>query len=167
METDYYLHNLDVEIGKEMKGYQKSFGVLEWSNGYETSNLDIGAGWQSSGRSRLISNIKSRYHGEKLSDQLHRIQTVRDRCRSQNKALSMWWKIALQINVQQRMVSDDVLRIIEKYYFMFSIVNYIRSGCNLETVRLNLCYRHVLIGCISLKRWLNLIGFLPGLGPHQ
>jgi len=86
-----------------MKGYQKSFGVLEWSNGYETSNNDIGAGWQSSGRSRLISKNRIKHPGDKLSGQLQRIQNVRDRCRTQNRALSMWWKVALQINVQQRM----------------------------------------------------------------
>jgi hypothetical protein len=83
METDYYLHNLDVEIGKKMKGYQKTFGVLEWHNNYDTSTTDI-----SVRRSR-------------------RIEKVRDRCRTQNRALSTWWKVALQVNVQQRMVSDD------------------------------------------------------------
>lgn len=41
--------------------------------------------------------------GYRQEDQVRRIQKVRDRCTSQNKALSIWWKIALQSNVQQRM----------------------------------------------------------------
>ena len=100
METDYYLHNLDVSIGKEMKGYQKSFGVLEWSNDYDSST-------GSERRSRR-SKFKNKYLGDTISEQSRRIQKVRERCSTQNKALSMWWKIALQINVQQRMVSCNV-----------------------------------------------------------
>lgn len=95
METDYYLHNLDVSIGKEMKGYQKSFGVLEWSNDYDNSNENG-------------SERNSRRTQHTFSEQSRRIQKVRERCSTQNKALSMWWKIALQINVQQRMVSDKI-----------------------------------------------------------
>jgi hypothetical protein len=105
METDYYLHNLDVEIGKEMKGYQKSFGVLEWSNDYDTT--DTGTERQSVRRSRVTSKNKNKHLGDPIPDQPRRIQKVRERCRTQNNALSMWWKVALQINVQQRMVSDD------------------------------------------------------------
>lgn len=97
METDYYLHNLDVSIGKEMKGYQKSFGVLEWSSDYENSNETSSERLR---RSQLPSFNKIN------SDQSQRIQKVRERCSTQNKALSMWWKVALQINVQQRMVGD-------------------------------------------------------------
>jgi hypothetical protein len=110
METDYYLHNLDVEIGKEMKGYQKSFGVLEWSNDYDLSSNDAGAERQSLRRSRATSKTKIKHVGDASSDLSQRIQKVRARCRTQNKALSMWWKVALQINVQQRMVSYDRLR---------------------------------------------------------
>ena len=102
METDYYLHNLDVSIGKEMKGYQKSFGVLEWSNDYDNSN-ETGSERQSLRRSQFVNKNK-----DSFSEQSRRIQKVRERCSTQNKALSMWWKIALQINVQQRMVSDEI-----------------------------------------------------------
>lgn len=105
METDYYLHNLDVSIGKEMKGYQKSFGVLEWGNDYDNSNSER----QSSRRSQPAFN-KNKYFCDTISEQSRRIQKVRERCSTQNKALSMWWKIALQINVQQRMVSQDASR---------------------------------------------------------
>ena len=103
METDYYLHNLDVSIGKEMKGYQKSFGVLEWSNDYDNSN-ETGSERQSLRRSQFVNKNK-----DSFSEQSRRIQKVRERCSTQNKALSMWWKIALQINVQQRMVSNEIL----------------------------------------------------------
>lgn len=100
METDYYLHNLDVSIGKEMRGYQKSFGVLEWSNDYDNST--------GSERRSKRYQLKNKHLGDTLSEQSLRIQKVRERCDNQNKALSMWWKIALQTNVQQRMVSFDL-----------------------------------------------------------
>ena len=100
METDYYLHNLDVSIGKEMRGYQKSFGVLEWSNDYDNST--------GSERRSKRYQLKNKHLGDTLSEQSLRIQKVRERCDNQNKALSMWWKIALQTNVQQRMVSRDL-----------------------------------------------------------
>jgi len=102
METDYYLHNLDVEIGKEMKGYQKSFGVLEWSNDFDTSSNGTGAE-KHLRQSRLHAKNKNKHLGDMIPDQSRRIQNVRERCRTQNTALSMWWKVALQINVQQRM----------------------------------------------------------------
>ena len=109
METDYYLHNLDVEIGKEMKGYQKSFGVLEWSNDYDTSSNDTGTERQFSNGSRTMPNTHSKHFGDTIADQSQRIQRVRERCSTQNKALSMWWKVAIQINVQQRMVSGNLV----------------------------------------------------------
>ena len=147
METDYYLHNLDVEIGKEMKGYQKSFGVLEWQNNYDTSTTDI-----SVRRSR-------------------RIEKVRDRCRSQNRALSTWWKVALQVNVQQRMVSDDSSFAEDSSFRTFwtqrLFCHIPCSGCNSEKARQNPCYLHGSKGYISLKRWHNLIDSLPGLGLLQ
>lgn len=116
METDYYLHNLDVEIGKEMKGYQKSFGVLEWSNDHDNSINDTRAETQS----RLNFKNQNKQLGDSIPDQSRRIQKVRERCRTQNKALSMWWKIALQINVQKRMVGDNVFRTFFTSNFVFS-----------------------------------------------
>jgi len=108
METDYYLHNLDVEIGKEMKSYQKSFGVLEWNNDFDTSNNDTGGERLSSKQSQVNSDSKNLQSIDSIPEQ--RVDMVRERCRTQNKALSMWWKIALQINVQQRMVSERTLK---------------------------------------------------------
>ena len=102
METDYYLHNLDVEIGKEMKGYQKSFGVLEWNNDYATSTTDI-----SVRRSRRSKNPNRNSIDTIIPDHSRRIAKVRYRCETQNRALSTWWKVALQVNVHQRMVSNE------------------------------------------------------------
>ncbi|VEU41306.1 unnamed protein product [Pseudo-nitzschia multistriata] len=99
METDYYLHNLDVEIGKEMKGYQKSFGVLEWNNDFDSD----GSERISVRRSRIASKKHPNGTNLLVPNQSLKIQKVRERCRTQNKALSAWWKIALQINIQQRM----------------------------------------------------------------
>ena len=101
METDYYLHNLDVEIGKEMKEYQKSFGVLEWDN-----NCDKRSTTDLCPQRSQKSNNSDRSTDAMIPDHSLRIAKFRNRCRTQNKALSIWWKIALQINVQQRMVSD-------------------------------------------------------------
>jgi len=98
METDYYLHNLDVEIGKEMKGYQKSFGVLEWNNDYATSTTDV-----SVRRSQRSKNPNRNSIDTIIPDHSRRIAKVRDRCKTQNRALSTWWKVALQVNVHQRM----------------------------------------------------------------
>ena len=103
METDYYLHNLDVEIGKEMKGYQKSFGVLEWNNDFDSD----GSERISVRRSRIASKKHPNGTNLLVPNQSLKIQKVRERCRTQNKALSAWWKIALQINIQQRMVSQN------------------------------------------------------------
>lgn len=123
METDYYLHNLDVSIGKEMRGYQKSFGVLEWSNDYDNST--------GSERRSKRYQLKKKNLGDTLSEQSLRIQKVRERCDNQNKALSMWWKIALQTNVQQRMVSRDLSLVsytISEFYV--SSILFHHSGCD-------------------------------------
>ena len=123
METDYYLHNLDVSIGKEMRGYQKSFGVLEWSNDYDNST--------GSERRSKRYQLKNMNLGDTMSKQSLRIQKVRERCDNQNKALSMWWKIALQTNVQQRMVSRDLSLVsytISEFYV--SSILFHHSGCD-------------------------------------
>jgi len=138
METDYYLHNLDVEIGKEMKGYQKSFGVLEWNNDYATSTTDI-----SVRRSRRSKNPNRNSIDTIIPDHSRRIAKVRDRCETQNRALSTWWKVALQVNVHNV------------------------CGCKLEIAHQNPCYLHDSKGYTSLKKWHNLIDSLPGLGLLQ
>jgi hypothetical protein len=101
METDYYLHNRYVDTGKGMRAYQESFGVLEWDKDDNTDNVtEVG----SFTRTRGIANHNGSKTDVMLPEHLQKIQKVRDRCDSQNKALSNWWKVAVQRNVQQRMV---------------------------------------------------------------
>jgi hypothetical protein len=101
METDYYLHNRHIEMGKGMRGYQKVFGVSEWNCEDDCdTGTDIGIPVRHRSQG---SNLKN--DALVLEHQSQKIQRVRDRCSSQNKALSNWWKRAIQMNVQQRMVS--------------------------------------------------------------
>jgi hypothetical protein len=93
METDYYLHNRYVDTGKGMRAYQESFGVLDW----DCDDTDLGP--KVDGTARPHAGSKAM-----VPEQSLKIQMVRDRCTSQNKALSNWWKVAVQRNVQQRMV---------------------------------------------------------------
>ena len=85
METDYYLHNFHSQLRtvQSMKGYQRAFGVHDWDKISDTGSQ--------SGESNMPA-VQSK-----------RIQLVRNRCNSQNQALSSWWKLAIQANVQQRM----------------------------------------------------------------
>lgn len=87
-----------------MKEFQMNFGVLDWSDDEDDQEGD--------GSLRTFHHRTHSRHttfgsidvtGFRQEDQIRRIQKVRDRCTSQNKALSVWWKIALQSNVQQRM----------------------------------------------------------------
>ena len=114
METDYYLHNFHVKTGKgtlhSMKGYQRTFGVVEWE--------DDDDGDFSAHESPSITSSKASRHSRPLTrsatsasidsnvskqDGDYRIDKVRRLCRLQNQALSSWWKIAVQANIQQRM----------------------------------------------------------------
>lgn len=87
METDYYLHNFHSQLGtmQSMNGYQRAFGVHDWDK--------VSGDIPHSSKSEVGLSV----------EQSRRIQLVRNRCNSQNQALSSWWKIAIQANVQQRM----------------------------------------------------------------
>ena len=120
METDYYLHNFHVKTGKgitqSMKGYQFAFGVVDW---HEDDDLDASNDRESAlssaslpstkikrpqlphSRNATVGSVDSAVY--KPEDKLRRIARVRSRCRAQNLALSSWWKIAIQSNIQQRM----------------------------------------------------------------
>lgn len=116
METDYYLHNLHVRAGRgtsqSMRGFQIAFGVLDW-NDVEHERDGEGTVERDASQSMRLSHHRTHsrhttlgsfdFSGYRQEEQLRRIQKVRDRCTSQNRALSIWWKIALQSNVQQRM----------------------------------------------------------------
>eukprot|EP00934_Nitzschia_sp_Nitz4_P008021 Nitzschia sp. Nitz4//scaffold1_size375055//278359//282522//NITZ4_000307-RA/size375055-augustus-gene-0.689-mRNA-1//1//CDS//3329541138//8011//frame0 len=116
METDYYLHNFHVGSGRgssqSMRGFQAAFGVLEWNDdelekGTDFDKVSLVSSVHSqrlthqrvNSRNTLISMDETALHEE----QSRRIERVRNRCDLQNKALSVWWKIALQSCVQQRM----------------------------------------------------------------
>ena len=103
MSTDYYLHNFHVKTGKgtlhSMKGYQRAFGVVDWNEdddgNFSTNEKDSSA--PSVASSRLSRNPTA----SRPEDS--RIANVRRRCAVQNQALSSWWKVAIQSNIQQRM----------------------------------------------------------------
>lgn len=104
METDYYLHNFHVKSGKgtvqSMKGYQRAFGVDHW----EMINREIDALSDSNPADpKDEAKVSADQAMIPYEVQSHRIQKVRQLCMSQNLALSTWWKIAIQANVQQRL----------------------------------------------------------------
>lgn len=120
MENDYYLHNFHVRTGlgtsQSMREFQMAFGVLDWNGEEFERDTDIGtdkssvvSSNHSQRRSHQRMHSRSTTTGSmegvfsRQADQSRRIEMVRKRCKLQNKALSIWWKVALQANVQQRM----------------------------------------------------------------
>jgi hypothetical protein len=123
MESDYYLHNFHVKAGslKSMKAYKRAFAV-DWSD-----DEDDARGWSSRASTPLLTERKTIVHqrlpsrqpsSESLLSLQHqqsfaskrqgeteswRIERVRKRCKEQNEALSVWWRVAIQSYVQQRM----------------------------------------------------------------
>lgn len=88
-----------------MRAYQETFGVIDWNceNDVESS-LEVGRSMRQ-GHSAIASMPRGDGSTDvMLPEQTLKIQKVRDRCALQNKALSNWWKVAVQRNVQQRMV---------------------------------------------------------------
>ena len=113
METDYYLHNLHVRAGRgtlhSMKTYQRAFGV-EWNEEQDEANGDKES-LISSPVQRTMKRIgpvaprdrTNNMNGYNPDSESWRITRVRCRCKAQNEALSVWWKAAIQANIQQRM----------------------------------------------------------------
>jgi hypothetical protein len=119
MESDYYLHNFHVKAGRgstySMKTYERAFGI-EWSNSEDGDgvNEDSVVSSPSVTRARKTRPTNTRPPSIKRSSsrdvapkqtqvESQRITRVRNRCKTQNDVLSMWWKVALQSYVQQRM----------------------------------------------------------------
>jgi hypothetical protein len=119
MESDYYLHNFHVKAGRgstySMKAYERAFGI-EWNNDEDVDgiNEDSVASIPSATRPRQTRPTNTRPPSIKRNDsrdvaakqtqvESERITRVRNRCKTQNDVLSMWWKVALQSYVQQRM----------------------------------------------------------------
>ena len=92
LESDYYLHNFHVKSGRgslqAMKLYQRTFGT-DWDDdeGGAATAIREGAGGD-------------------LSEESWRIERVRRRCKMQNEALSVWWRLAIQQYIQGRMWMD-------------------------------------------------------------
>jgi hypothetical protein len=105
LETDYYLH-VKSGIGHfhSMKGYQRAFGVVEWNDEDDSEasvneKSDASSSHTPSRTSR--SNRQIDYSKQDLESS--RIVKVQRRCKLQTQALSVWWKIAIQANIQRRM----------------------------------------------------------------
>jgi hypothetical protein len=105
METDYYLHNLNVKAGRgttcSMRTYRRAFGI-DWNEADVDGESDI------THYTTSQSNDPSFWEEKDDFDTLHqqhqmRLLKVRNRVRAQNDALSAWWKSALHSNIQQRM----------------------------------------------------------------
>lgn len=97
LENDYYLHNFHVNDGRgslqSMKAYQSMFGG-DWGE------LEVG---HSASKNQLLRRNES--VGSTLSnvEDPGKIDRVKERCRAQQTSLSVWWKVALQTYIQQRM----------------------------------------------------------------
>ena len=102
LDNDYYLHNFHVNAGRgslqSMKAYQSMFGV-DW-NDWEDDGMadrDKQPLSLSSKRNVSVGSITSN------TDEPGSIDRVKQRCKAQNNALSVWWKVAIQSYIQQRM----------------------------------------------------------------
>lgn len=104
METDYYLHNFDSTAasgsGCSMGTYQHVYGVA-WK---EETSKKVNSPATSPGQDKLLSSPRTIDCSEASdNEEAKNIQLVRKRLECQKEALSLWWKHALQTNIQQRM----------------------------------------------------------------
>ena len=125
METDYWLHNhprnLYAPVVNPMQTYQRIFGVESDQNfsRNEDSNSELVLPTEPThsalSTQRAIAQIKSRrlIHRKSLDNfdrllpvdpvEARRVSRVRTSIKAQNDVLSVWWRVALQRNIQQRM----------------------------------------------------------------
>jgi len=80
-----------------MKAYQSMFGV-DWSDLEDDHKID-----HSERRRGAHRRNESTGSTTSIADDPGRIEKVKQRCISQNNALSVWWKVAIQTYIQQRM----------------------------------------------------------------
>jgi hypothetical protein len=104
METDYYLHNYDSKVGFgswcSMGMYQRAYGVA-WK---DESSDGMTSPPASAGRDKFDASTGDQFLlEENEGDEAKNVQLVRKRLESQNEALCLWWKHALQSSIQQRM----------------------------------------------------------------
>lgn len=102
LDNDYYLHNFHVNAGRgslqSMKAYQSMFGV-DWSDLEDDHTSDR----QQQQPPRMHKRNESVGSTVSVLDDPARIDRVKQRCNAQNSALSVWWKVAIQTYIQQRM----------------------------------------------------------------
>lgn len=123
MESDYYLHNFHVEDGRgslqSMKAYQRTF-VVDWSDDEDDEeNAADATASPSISRRNIKRPTRASIHSndgrnegkfaehiedeDDVNGESRRIARVRKRCKAQNDALSVWWRVAIQSYIQQRM----------------------------------------------------------------
>lgn len=104
METDYYLHNYDSKVGIgswcSMGTYQRVYGIARKEENSDERNSPE----TSLGRDKIVASPRDLFFAETSeNDEAKNVQLVRKRLEYQKEALSLWWKYALQTNIQQRM----------------------------------------------------------------
>lgn len=81
MDNDYYLHNFHVKSGRgsfqSMSHFVKTFAIL--------------------------ADVKNPSKYENTNQESLRVVQIRQKLRAQNDALSVWWELAIQSYIQQRM----------------------------------------------------------------
>jgi hypothetical protein len=100
-----------------MKTFQRAFGI-DWNENVEgdgsndkdtvtSSAARHGVKLTRSGPPLPVPTQRNQSHDTSASnisdEESHRVAGVRSRCKAQHDALSAWWRIALQSNIQQRM----------------------------------------------------------------
>lgn len=113
MESDYYLHNFHVKSGKgtttSMMDYRRAFGLDCCDDDEEISPVVYNEHDAHSSRRVLATRNQSDNKSRdcistcQRSIESSRVSKVRNRCKSQNLALSTWWKASIQMFFQQRM----------------------------------------------------------------
>ncbi|CAB9519183.1 Phosphoinositide phosphatase SAC5 [Seminavis robusta] len=121
LQDDFYLHNYHVKTGKgamhNMQTYQRAFGI-EWQDDSDLADGGDRNRVKPQPARRMSSadtfNLPPRPMADRVTskdsstrdnpgEESRRIANVRERCVAQNKALSIWWKAAIQANIQSRM----------------------------------------------------------------
>lgn len=116
MESDYHLHNKNIQAGKgttvSMKTYQRAFGIdrnTDESNTQPAKPLTIAQQRLSAssrtpfGSRSFVALPNAHASTNKQNDESKCVMLVRHRCKTQEKALSNWWKVALQSYFKERM----------------------------------------------------------------
>lgn len=113
MENDYYLHNFhssgfqkDSDMCHEsvtsMKTYERAYG-LTWREDEELADLDVDTSKISHPRNGSKSSHPCTIPTFSWDTESSRVKRVRNKCEAQNTALSLWWKLALQSHIEDRL----------------------------------------------------------------